>query len=201
MPKRLQPLAQEPKSDQFSLSCCLRLDSQRHQPSRSDMATDLSNWRDPEHSQWSFRNINKVFSTAPIRKGDKASALPTNSRQFDQFKIQPPNKPEVDLSTFLSQTSTDGFMVLKDGDVVYEYYDRDNDQRSIHIMMSMTKSVTGLVCGILVERGQLELDATISKYIPEVKSTPYDKITVRQCLDMRAGIQVRSPRGKLCRWC
>lgn len=166
--------------------------SEQHLSSRSDMATALSNWRDPEHSQWSFRNINKVFNTASIRKGDKTSKLSSTPRQFDQFKIQPPNKPEVDLSTFLTQTSTDGLIVLKDGDVVYEYYDRDNDQSSIHILMSITKSVTGLVCGILVEQGQLDLDATISKYVPEVSSTPYNKITVRQCLDMRAGIEVSS---------
>ena len=155
------------------------------------MATDLSNWRDPEHNQWSFKNINKIFSTAVIKKGSRTSKLSSTSQQFNHFRIQPPNKPEVDLSTFLTETSTDGLIVLKDGNIAYEHYDRDNDQASVHIMMSMTKSVTGLVCGILVERGQLDLDATISKYVPEVENTPYDKITVRQCLDMRAGIQVR----------
>lgn len=154
------------------------------------LKTDLSNWRDPEHSQWSFKNIDKIFNTASIPKGSEPSNLASSTRDFRDFKLQPPNKPEVDLSTFLEETSTDGFIVLKNGEIVYEYYGRDNDQASIHIMMSMTKSVTGLVCGILVERGQLDLDATISRYVPEVKNTPYDKITVRQCLDMRAGIQV-----------
>ena len=156
------------------------------------MATDLSNWREPDHSQWSFRNINKIFNTASIKRGARASKLPSKIRQFDDFKIQRQDKPTVDLSTFLSNTYTDGLIVLKNDEIVYEYYGRDNDEESIHIMMSMTKSVTGLVCGILAERGQLDVNAPIVKYVPEIKGTPYETITVRQCLDMRAGIQVSS---------
>jgi hypothetical protein len=156
------------------------------------MATDLTNWREPEHSQWSFRNTNKVFNTAAINRGVNISTLPSKIRQFDNFKLQRQDKPAVDLSTFLSDTYTDGFIVLKNGEIVYEYYGRDNDKESVHIMMSMTKSVTGLVSGILAERGQLDVNAPIAKYVPEVKGTPYETITVRQCLDMRAGIQVSS---------
>jgi hypothetical protein len=33
--------------------------------------------------------------------------------------------------------------------------------------------------------------APISTYVPEVKGTPYEKLIVQQCLDMRAGIKVR----------
>lgn len=56
-------------------------------------------------------------------------------------------------------------------------------------MMSMTKSVTGLVCGILVEQGKLDVDALVPKYVPEVKGTPYEHISVRRLLDMRAGVK------------
>ena len=55
--------------------------------------------------------------------------------------------------------------------------------------MSMTKSVTGLIAGILVEQGKLDVDALVSKYVPEVKGTTYETVTVRQCLDMRSGVK------------
>ena len=141
--------------------------------------------------QWSFRNVNKIVNTAPISKGSKASTLPSKLKEFEGFKIQRQDKADLDLSTFLSDTETDGLIVLKDGHIVYEYYGRDNDKDSVHIMMSMTKSVAGLICGILAERGQLDVNAPVSKYVPEVKGTPYEKLIVQQCLDMRAGIKVR----------
>ena len=79
--------------------------------------------------------------------------------------------------------------MLKDGKIVYEHYDRTNTETSVHIMMSMTKSVAGLVCGILVEQGKLDVNAVVPTYIPEVKGTPYENVTIRQLLDMRAGIK------------
>ena len=142
--------------------------------------------------QWSFQNVNKIFNTATISKGSKASTLPSKLKEFESFKIERKDKQDLNLSSFLSETDTDGLIVLKDGNIVYEYYGRDNDKDSVHIMMSMTKSVAGLICGILVERGQLDVNAPISKYVPEVKGTPYESLIVQQCLDMRAGIKVRS---------
>lgn len=159
------------------------------------MAADLSNWRDAEHNTWSFQNINKVLNTQPIKKGSKTSSLPSTNQQFDGFKIDRSDKPPLDLSSFLSETETDGLIVLKDGNIAYEYYGRTNDKDSVHIIMSMTKSITGLICGILAERGQLDVDALASTYVPEVKETAYKNLTVRQCLDMRAGVQVRTSRS------
>lgn len=49
----------------------------------------------------------------------------------------------IDLHTFLAATDTDGLVVLKDGDIAYEYCGCTNTESSKHIMMSMTKSITG----------------------------------------------------------
>ena len=155
------------------------------------MSTNLSNWREPEHVIWSFQNVDKVLHTQPIRKGSKTSKIPLKPVQIDGFRINRPQKPSLDLPTFLDETETDGLIVLKDGNVAYEHYGRTNSEQSVHIMMSMTKSVTGLICGILIERGDLDINALVSNYVPEIRGTPYEDVTVRQCLDMRTGIQVR----------
>ena len=96
----------------------------------------------------------------------------------------------MDLATFLTSTETDGIVVLHNGKIVFEHYDRTNTAESVHIMMSETKSVTGLISGILAEKGLLDVNAPVSTYVPETKGTSFDGVTVRQCLDMRAGVKV-----------
>src|SRR6266550_5321729 len=43
-----------------------------------------------------------------------------------------------------------------------------SDANTGYYIGSTTKAYTGLACAILAQRGQLDLDAPISKYLPEV---------------------------------
>ena len=54
------------------------------------------------------------------------------------------------LAAFLDQTFTDGFLVLKDGAIVYERYLNGMDERTLHLSQSVAKSFTGALAGILV---------------------------------------------------
>ncbi|KAK3713464.1 hypothetical protein LTR37_008422 [Vermiconidia calcicola] len=153
------------------------------------MATDLSNWRESPHNIWAFQNVNTLLDTHTIQKGAESKPLESTPVHFDDFKLSRPDGQPMDLPSFLTETETDGIVVLKDGKVVFEHYDRTNTAESIHIMMSMSKSVTGLVCGILVDKGQLDVEALVSRYVPEIEGTPYESVTVRQLLDMRSGVK------------
>ena len=158
------------------------------------MSYNLSNWREPEQSTASFQNINKLFNTQEISKGSKEPKLQSKPIKTDDFKIDVPEKGSIKLDDFIKETDTDGLIVLKNDDIVYEFYgDKTSGENMVHIIFSITKSVTGLVCGILVDRGVLDTEALVTKYVPEMKGTPYEDITVRQCLDMRTGIQVSIP--------
>jgi CubicO group peptidase (beta-lactamase class C family) len=55
--------------------------------------------------------------------------------------------------------------------------------------MSVSKSVLGLVAGIVAGRGQLDVDAPLKKYIPELADSAFAEATVRDALDMRVGIR------------
>jgi CubicO group peptidase (beta-lactamase class C family) len=57
-----------------------------------------------------------------------------------------------------------------------------------HILMSVSKSMLGLVAGTLVERGELAENDLVTKYVPELANTAYAGAKVRDLLDMRAGI-------------
>ena len=60
---------------------------------------------------------------------------------------------------------------------------------SIIGLHSATKGVAALCLAILAERGELDLDATVSRYWPEFAQNGKASITVRQALSHQAGLQ------------
>jgi CubicO group peptidase (beta-lactamase class C family) len=54
--------------------------------------------------------------------------------------------------------------------------------------VSATKSIVGLIAGILLQRGELDVEAPVSRYVPEIAATAYLGATIRNLLDMRAGV-------------
>src|ERR1043165_2170671 len=73
-------------------------------------------------------------------------------------------------------------VVVQNGKVVYL-----REPNTPYYIGSTTKAYTGLACAILAQRGTLDLDAPISKYLPEVK---LDKApTLRAFLTHTSGIE------------
>lgn len=57
-----------------------------------------------------------------------------------------------------------------------------------HILMSVSKSMLGLLAGILAEKGVLAIDAMVTSLVPELKGSAFEGATLRHLLDMRAGL-------------
>jgi CubicO group peptidase (beta-lactamase class C family) len=154
-------------------------------PSRAD----LSNWRIAPFSRWAFHNTRSILPVADVESAPgSAWALPAKPVSFDDFSLRRPKGGTLDLDGFLKATATDGLLILHDGRIVFEFYDGGTDRDTPHILMSATKSITGLMIGILSGRGELDVDAEVTRYVPEVAATAYRGATIRQLLDMRAGV-------------
>ena len=69
-----------------------------------------------------------------------------------------------------------------------EWYGRGNDAHSLHILMSSTKAVIGLLAGILHEEGTFNVNELVSNCVPEIASTGYRGATIRDLLGRRAGV-------------
>ena len=91
------------------------------------------------------------------------------------------------LAGFLDETYTDGFLVLKDGAISYERYFNGMDQRTLHLSQSVAKSFVGMVAGILIGRGLLDVNALVTNYLPELEQTGWRGATLQQVLDMTTG--------------
>lgn len=86
-----------------------------------------------------------------------------------------------------------GLLLIKNGKLVLEEYFSGYNRNTLHILMSVTKSVTSILFGIARDRGyKVDLNATLVAYLPDYKDLLADneksEITLEDMLTMRAGL-------------
>jgi CubicO group peptidase (beta-lactamase class C family) len=93
------------------------------------------------------------------------------------------------LADYLARTNTQGFVVLDGQDIVMEKYSfaaRDTRFQS----WSMAKSFTSAAFGIALHEGLIHsIDDPVTKYLPELRGSGYDGVSLRNLLRMSSGIQ------------
>ena len=93
------------------------------------------------------------------------------------------------VAQLLEETYTDGFLVALGGKVVTEQYFNGMRPETLHLLQSVSKSVTATVAGILVGKGLLDPLAPVTTYLPELEATAWRGATLRHVLDMTSGVR------------
>ncbi|MEM8974006.1 MAG: serine hydrolase, partial [Pseudomonadota bacterium] len=149
----------------------------------------LDNWRKPPYARWAFQHVREIVPSADISNDpDNVWSLPDDRIDFSSLNFASDNG-QLNWEDALSATDTDGIVILHRGRVVHESYAHGMTRATPHIIMSVSKSVLGLVIGVLVEQGRLDPASLVTDIIPEVAETAYQGATIRHLLDMRAGIE------------
>lgn len=98
---------------------------------------------------------------------------------------------KVPFEDFLNATQTNAFLVIRDGKITYERYLNGKSESTVLPSYSVAKTMTSLVIGQLVDEGTLNESDTFVKYLPRFKAgTSFDKVTIKDLLDMNSGIGV-----------
>ncbi len=80
-------------------------------------------------------------------------------------------------------------IIVKDGFVIAECARKGYSARLAHLSHSMSKTVTGMLIGILIDEGKLKIEDTLGKFFPEYDIHPDTaQITVENLLIMSSGI-------------
>ena len=152
---------------------------------------DANNWKLPENLHWSFQHMADFLPTAVIPTGPGPVAeLPAALRDLDSVMIPAvmPGEVPVSVGAVMATTDTDGWMLMRRGQVLTEQYFGEMTPSSQHLLMSVSKSLIGAVAGALWDAGVLDVDAQLTDYLPELAECGYAGATVRHLLDMRSGI-------------
>ena len=149
-------------------------------PPTPDGQVTLTNWRTSPFNHWAFHHVRELVPSADI-PNDPANTWELPSAAVDLARLG------ID-DDFLHETDTDGLAILHRGRIVVERYFNGMTAESPHILMSVSKSLLGLLAGVLTSRGALAPDRPVTDFVPEVAATAYKAATVRHLLDMRTGI-------------
>ncbi|WP_318309998.1 serine hydrolase domain-containing protein [Flagellimonas crocea] len=99
---------------------------------------------------------------------------------------------EQELQDFLDEKGTDGFIILKDGKIVVEWYFDDFTEDDYHSWNSAGKTLTAMTVGIAQAEGFLSIEDSSQDYLGQGWSmlTPEQEanITVRHHLTMTTGL-------------
>lgn len=103
----------------------------------------------------------------------------------------PPGKPLAipDLDGYMAGQHSAGIVILQDGKVRLERYGLDFDAAGRWTSFSVAKSFTSTLVGAAVQDGAIKsLEDKVSQYVPDLRGSAYDDVTIRQLLTMSSGV-------------
>jgi CubicO group peptidase (beta-lactamase class C family) len=149
--------------------------------------------------RWSVCHLREFLPTEEISRGTGAplplqylppAAFADMAREIDALTFTPMNGGRaMTWEESLFANYTDGLLIIHKGWVVYERYFGCLREDGKHAIMSMTKSITGLLAQILVAEGLLDDKLRVRDVIPEIGNSAFASATVRQVMDMTTGVK------------
>lgn len=145
-------------------------------------------------NEWTFTHMNVVMPNKTIAASGLARAKAGGGVTFTEGGSLPPVAYEFDgevryLDELHGRTHTTSFMVVHQGKVLTEKYPGVFAGDDVRFQAySLTKSVTSMLVGIALERGDIDsIDDQVTKYRPELTGSAYDGVTIAHLLNMMSG--------------
>lgn len=131
-----------------------------------------------EQRDANFRRMHELFPAVTIKAGGRVRALPAG---------KPLAVAGDEVDRFVERQNVAGMIVLQDGKVRLERYARGFSPSQHWTSFSVAKSLTSTLIGIAAREGKLRLDDPVTRFVPELKGSAYDGVTVEQVLTMSSG--------------
>jgi CubicO group peptidase (beta-lactamase class C family) len=101
------------------------------------------------------------------------------------------NGKSVPFEQFMEETDTNAFLVIRKGKITYEKYLNGKTASTVLPSYSVAKTMTSLVIGQLIDESAIKESDTFVSVLPEFTAgTSFDKVTIKDLLDMNSGIGV-----------
>jgi len=134
-----------------------------------------------------FRQMEVLTTTRTIEAGD-------NIRELEAGKPLPKKLDSeagaIDIDEYMADQRLAGLVVLQDGKIRLEEYRMDFGKDDRWTSFSVAKSLVSTLVGAAIKDGFIKsLDDPLTAYIPELKGSGYDGVTVEQLLTMTSGVK------------
>ncbi len=160
-------------------------------PTRDSQAT-MKNYRDYPFSGWTFQNMGAPLNIVMVPRGGDIAELNQPSNQVLGKKIFiDKTGAEMTLEDLFKVHFARGMILIQDNKVLYEKYFDGFGPHKQHIWFSMSKSLASAALGILVEQGKIDVKKSPAHYIPELKNSGFERVTIQNLLDMATSIDFK----------
>lgn len=136
-----------------------------------------------------FRNTDRLFPVRTIKAAGHPFPLPRSSQPLGPVAFDYKGT-RYSLDDYVRLNRVTGLLVLKDGKIADERYEKGNTADTRWMSMSVAKSVTSTLVGAALKDGSIKsLDDKVTRYLPALTGSGYDQVTVQQILAMRSGVR------------
>jgi CubicO group peptidase (beta-lactamase class C family) len=140
--------------------------------------------------RWAWSNLRQLVPTINVWRGPgPASVLERDEQDLGKVKAVTMDGRSITFDEALALTYADGIVVLHRGRIVFERYFGVLEPHRQHIAMSVTKSFTGVLAGMLVAEGKIDPSARVAAYVPELADSAFGDATVDQVMNMTTGLK------------
>ncbi len=133
-----------------------------------------------EQRDTAFRAMEKIAKANTIAAGGPVIGLPQGK----------PIKLDLDIDAFMQHQRNAGLLIIQDGKIRFEKYALGYGPEGRWTSFSVAKSLTSTLVGAALKDGYIKnIDDKVTAYIPGLRGSAYDDVTVRQLLTMTSGVK------------
>jgi CubicO group peptidase (beta-lactamase class C family) len=136
-----------------------------------------------------FRNWDRFNPVREIRSGDYTLELPVKDFDWADFSYEVDGE-RFSLDDYMVKNHTGGLLVIKNGERLLERYGFGNNEETLWISFSVSKSVTSMLLGAAIQEGYIDsVEDSVSEYLPRLRGTSYGEVQIRDILQMASGVE------------
>ena len=144
-------------------------------------STNVLFWSDDQRDA-GFRALDRLpvlSDSRVIEAGDNVYPLPNGA----------PLDVGVDVDAYMDSQRAAALIIVHNGKVRFEKYAMDFGPDGRWTSFSVAKSFTATLVGAAIQDGYIKsIDDMVSDYIPDLKGSAYDNVTIAQLLTMTSGV-------------
>lgn len=140
------------------------------------------------YTQYAWQNYSRYQQGSIVARWGKPSDLDyALNPDIDDIAVDFADGSRLSVADFIQQKPVDAFIVIKNGKILYERYKtmRPFDK---HIWFSSSKVVGATLLALLEAEGKIDLSKPVSDFIPELKGSGWDTVSVQETVDMATGL-------------
>lgn len=137
---------------------------------------------------YAWQNMSGFFYTQQVLRDGPISELPERIvSKIGNISFTLPNGQQETVDQHFNESNMDALLVLHQGNIVFERYKtmRPFDK---HNWFSSGKVIASTLVALLEYEGKIDVTKPVSDYVPQLKNSDWDIVTVEETLDMATGL-------------